>query len=87
MELTSEEKALVLKHRKAQRKKITVRELDDISGATRSAEYARLYALARENLDSLIDHGHESKDIENWCYEAVMQLLGDDIFDKINPLL
>lgn len=90
MQLSDEEKALILAHRKEQAKKehgFVPRSLNSIGRVEKCKEFDSLFNMALENYRHLEEHGCEQKDIENWMYEAVMKLLGDKVFDGVNAYL
>lgn len=50
-------------------------------------KFTELYNLAKSNYNTAKDTGYEKKDIEHWCFEAIMELLGKDIWKEYNNFL
>lgn len=81
--LTDEEKALIKKRRKKQWNPC---ELDSYSAEGKAAKFDELYKLARDHFDTKRKDGWGTKDIEHWCYEAVVGLLGEGVWDALNAM-
>lgn len=84
MNLTEEEKELVLKHRQEKRN-FKPRELSSYTADEKVKHFDAIYTIAiSEYKTCLLNNFVGHKDIENWCYEVVMETLGKGIWDFIN---
>jgi hypothetical protein len=81
VQLTDTEKALVEKHRVEQKRNAF--QAAQYTDAQKVAEFDKLYKLASDHLKEVKTDGR-TKDIEHWCYEAVIGLLGKGVWDVIN---
>lgn len=59
------------------------RNVSEISVQEKIDGFNKLYTLALENFDQIIN-GEKNGDMKHWCYEAVMNLLGPGVWDVIN---
>jgi len=64
-----------------------MRQLESYNSNEIFDKFKELYELAKENYLHAQEHGYEVKDIDHWCFEAVMGLLGEDIWDSYNDFL
>ncbi len=80
MRLTKEEEEIIRQHR-ANSPHWTPKKSTDYSVEEKAVKFDELHKLAMEAYEYEKDNGYPMKDIEHWCYEAVMPLLGDDVWD------
>ena len=60
--------------------------LEEYTLAQVKEHFVRLYRMAVQLVEHQVTHGHRMKDEHHWCYEAVMKILGEDIFAKLREL-
>lgn len=84
MKLTEEEQELIKKLRAEKAKELPIKALDSYFASEKIAAFERLYAMALDNLNHAQAHGGEKKDFEHWCFEAVMDLLGPNVWKVYN---
>lgn len=94
MDLSSEEKQLILK-RRAEQAVQTVgdyRKLSDYTPDEKCAEFDKLYRSVEAEFLRIIREQRDDDDFEHWCYEAQMGLLNPrgkprHVWDVINKVL
>ncbi len=86
MRLTDEEEALI---KKLRADKITwkPKAIADYTAKEIREIFAELHALALEEYNRAKEAGYGNDNFDNWCSEAVLKLLGDDVFDTYNEFL
>jgi len=57
------------------------RTLSEISVSERLEQFNKLYQMALDEYKYVLENGCQSKDIDNYMFEAVMQLLDKDIWE------
>jgi len=60
--------------------------LEEYTNGEVKKHFKRLYELAVKLIEYKAEHGYEMKDSNYWCWESVMKILGEDIYDKWNKL-
>jgi len=80
--LTDEEKALIKKRRG---KQWNPRTADSYSAEEKVAKFDEMHKLAMDHFEEVKNDGR-TKDIEHWCYEAVIELLGPGVWDVLNSI-
>lgn len=90
MNLSAEEKKTILEMREKERlqdiKEWNPKTLDSYTIEEKCAIFDALYGLAKEEMDCIIKCGDGLKDHDHWCFEAIMCLLGDHVWDSYNKL-
>ncbi len=82
MQLTDEEWQLVSKLREEKAKKVFVAK--SYFDSEKCVAFDKLYKMALNELGAVQDNGIESKDFDHWCFEAIMNLLGPEVWDAYN---
>jgi len=86
-DISSEEKEMLINLRKEKAKKEwSPKACSDIDDQMKIALFNCIYGLATDSFAEGVREGRMPKDIEHWCYEAVMELLDDDIFAKMKEM-
>ncbi len=86
MDLTDEERALILKHRKAKRPAWTPRALESYTPEEKIAHFDKEYGEALRLLREKETKGFVNEDEDHWAYEARMNLLGEGFWNYWNGL-
>ena len=86
MELTDEERAMILAHRKAQRPAWAPRSLESYTTEEKVAHFDQEYAEALRLLREKEATGYVGEDEKHAFYEACMGLLGDGFWEHWNGL-
>ena len=86
MNLTEEEKELVLEFRK-NRTPFVPKAYKDYSPDELEDRFHDLHEFALDEFNHIRVHGNNSKDIERFAYEMIMGLLGTDVWDEIRRLI
>lgn len=86
MELTDEERALILAHRKSKKPVWTPRALESYSAEEKIAHFDREYAEALRLLREKEEKGYIDEDEKHWAYETRMGLLGEGFWNYWNGL-
>jgi hypothetical protein len=86
LELTDEEREHIKQRRKEKKQKEwQPRTADSYSSGEKEAAFDRLHKIAMGHFDEVKNDGR-TKDIEHWCYEAVLELLGPGVWDALNSM-
>lgn len=84
-ELSLEEQEIITRHREAKRFiNWEPEDAQQILTEEKVEMHDRCYQLAMEQYNSLKERGQGIKDIEQLCYEQVMQLLNPEIFNILS---
>ncbi len=86
MTLTDEERNLVELHRNEQEEKWKPKLADEFTVTEKLECFDRLHHMAFKNYHLLTDEGREGDYVEHYMYEAVMELLGDDVWGAVDEL-
>ena len=68
-------------------RRIPPKKLEDYSDDEKIEAFDKLYKVALGEFVHIMENQCESKDIEHWCYEAIMELLGEGVWDITNDVL
>lgn len=80
MELTNEEKTLVENHRAEKKPKWKPRPASEYTAEEKAAAFDKFHKLAMEQWETRQKDSFGVKDMEHWCYEQVMELLGEGVW-------
>ena len=87
MDVSAEEKELLLKLRKEKaRKDFEPKACSDIDDQVKIAKFNELYGMALAILEQAKHDGYITDDSPHYCYEAVMELLDKDIFERLKEM-
>ena len=85
MNLTDEEMELILEHRQNKKHALNnVKSLESYSIEEKCKIFDDLYAMALENYQHVVKHGWSEENTEQWMFEAVMDLLGKEMWISYN---
>jgi hypothetical protein len=84
LELTDEEREHI-KERRAEKRRSEWRPkaASDYTAEEKATAFDGLHKIAMDHFDAVKNDGR-TKDIEHWCYEAVLDLLGPGVWDALN---
>jgi len=90
MKLSFAEEQLILKYRKEQELKVVKewqpKDAADIPAQEKCEAFDRLHKMALDHFNLVAQEGYQDNDDKQWMYEAVMLLLGKDVFNIMNKL-
>lgn len=70
--------------KEAKSKLDTLRKLESYSDKEKCIEFDKFYYYAREIIEEKVSKGYIDEDTGHWCFEMVMNLLGEDIWECFN---
>jgi len=84
--MSEEYEEYLKKLQEAKKKLETLPTLVTLTDTQKIKGFETVFKLALEILDYKVKNGYEMKDSGHWCFEAVMNLLGEDIWAIYNAL-
>lgn len=62
----------------------SLKPIEEFTNVEKEEKFRELYNLAKKHINVLVEDGYGIQDIKQWCFEAVMEILGKDVWIIIN---